>query len=280
MKFLNGILALSTATALAAPPASKQTTKDLSLVAGSQPPAPAVAAAAEPLVQDMPKDPSSPTELKKYDGGRYEPLIRKSPFAFEIFGQQGPPAASPFADWKLAGFTIDEGRGIVYGTLFNEKSSETQVINNLEAHRSSGIQLVQLEKAEKWTESKVRVRKGAEEEVLEFSKKALERKATVAAPTVQPKQGQPGMANNPAAQAAAANRANAVQNQINAQLNVTPPNPNQPQPNPANPSNAQPAAPGVVAPAANAQTNTQQQQPQRRRVILPPPPVSAPPTNQ
>jgi hypothetical protein len=217
--------------------------------------------------------------LKQYPLDRYDQLVKKSPFAFEIFAQQGPAAVSAFADWKLGGFTIDDGKGIVYATLVNEKNNERMVVNNQQAHRSSGIQLVQLERGKTWSESKARLRKGAEEDVVDFSKKALEVKATIAAGVAQPqvRTGQAG--NMPPGGNPAANRANVNVNAVQAQLNAAL-NQQQPQqagvPNPApvpptNQANVQGGAGNPNVQGQPAQTGQQGQQPTRRRVILPPP---------
>jgi hypothetical protein len=249
----------------------------LPAVAQQTPPAPAAANNDGGSTPPTPHDPASPAELKQYPLDRYDQLVKKSPFAFEIFAQQGPAQASAFADWKLGGFTIDDGKGRVYATLVNEKSNERMVVNNQEAHKPSGIQLVQLERGKTWSESKVRLRKGAEEDVVEFSKKALDMKPTIAAAVQQqrpPTAGQPG--NAPPGAAAAANRANAVQAQLNAALANQNPQPAAggatPVPNTAAVNNANVAAgAGTTAAGQPGQTGQQGQPPARRRVILPPP---------
>jgi hypothetical protein len=251
--------------------------------------APAVAPAAIASAEAPTQDPLRPGDLRRYSLDRYDGIVKKSPFAFEIFAPEGPSTGSAFADWKLAGYTIDEGKGAVYATLLNEKSGDKAVVDNLHPHKTLEIQLVQLEIKDDWRQSKVRLRKGRDEEVIEFSKKALETRPTVAA-VAAPQQGQqqqraglpPGV--NPAAM-----RGNNIQGQINQNIagqqgqQGQPGQPGQPgvnQPPQANPQvpnqqpqNAQVGVQGNQVGMGGRQGGPQGQQNSqpRRRVILPPP---------
>jgi hypothetical protein len=227
------------------------------------------------------QDPLSPAELKKYALDRYERIVKKSPFAFEIFAPEGPATDSAFTDWKLAGYTIDEGKGVVSATLLNEKSGEKAVVDNVQPHKTLEIQLVQLEVNDDWRQSKVRLRKGRDEEVIEFSKKALETRPTIVpmAAMAQQQGQQPQTGAFPPGVNVPGARGNNIRTQINQAVANQPGVNLPPQPNAAVATQQQPAVQGVGIQANQVGMRGRQggppgqgqNSPPRRRVILPPP---------
>ena len=267
------------------------------LTAQNTPPAPVPAAAAEaatapaPAAEpagEEPLDPLNPEQLKRYSLDRYEKIIEKSPFAFKIVREEGPPPISFAADLALAGFTIDSGKGITYASIVDKKSNKRFVIRT-DQPNSDGIQLVQLNRGQTLLESAVVARKGAEEATIKSDKQIIERKAVVnAAVAGQPAQAMnvPGRGGQPGANVnlnLSGNRGPNVQQQINNQLQQPGAAPGQPGAQPAGlpPGAVQGGAVPTVGDqsvrAAQPQVPPQQPQgrpgqaPGRRRVILPPP---------
>lgn len=196
-----------------APPPPPQGQGAVPAAAQNTPPAPAVAEtpAAEPV------DPVNPEELKHYGIDRYEKIIEKSPFAFKIVKEEGPPPVSFAADLSLSGFTIDSGKGITYASIVDKKQNTRFVINTLTPNKE-GIQLVQVNRGPTLLETTVLARKDKEEATIAAEKAIVERKATVnVAAAGGGRQGQPNVNVNLNINPNA-NRANNVQNQINAQL--------------------------------------------------------------
>lgn len=269
------------------------------LSAQNTPPPPVPAAATEAAAAAAPAagpateeslDPLNPEQLKRYSLDRYERIIEKSPFAFKIVREEGPPPISFAADLALAGFTIDAGKQITYASIVDKKSNKRFVIRT-DQPNSDGIQLVQLNRGQTLLESAVVARKGAEEATIKSDKQIIERKAVVnAAVAGQAAQAMnvPGRGGQPGASVnlnLSGNRGPNVQQQINGQLQQ----PGQPGVAPGQ-AGAQPAGlpPGAVqggavptvgdqnVRAAQPQAQPQQQgrpgqAPGRRRVILPPP---------
>jgi hypothetical protein len=274
----------------------------LPAAAQNTPPAPVPASAAnaeastppptagEPS-EETPLDPVNPEQLKRYGIDRYEKIIEKSPFAFKIVREEGPPPVSFAADLALAGFTIDSGKGVTYASVVDKKANNKRFVIRTDQPNSDGIQLVQLNRGQTLLESSVVARKGAEEATIKADKQIIERKAVVNAAVVgQPAQnmnaaGRPGQPNNLNLNLNV-NRGGNVQQQINNQLQT------QQQPGVAPAQGGQPAGlpPGAVrtvgdqsVQAAQPQVQPQQgqpgqqgqrpgQAPGRRRVILPPAP--------
>jgi hypothetical protein len=248
-------------------------------------PAPAEPAAAE----EEPLDPLNPDQLKRYSLDRYEKIIEKSPFAFKIVKEEGPPPISFAADLALAGFTVDSGKGVTYASIVDKKTNKRFVIRT-DQPNADGIQLVQLNRGQTLLESAVMARKGTEEAQIKSDKQIIERKAVVnAAVAGQP--GQPAQAMGPGGRQGNTanlvpnvNRAANVQAQINNQLQAqggggAPAPGGQPQaglpPGAVPGAGAPPTAGDLSVQAAQPQAQPPQpgrpgQAPGRRRVILPP----------
>jgi hypothetical protein len=255
--------------------------------ASATPPAPASDPAAETAM-----DPESPDQLLRHGLDRYDKIIRKSPFAFKIVAETGPPPVSFAADLALAGFTIDSGKGVTYASVVDKKANNKRFVIRTDKPNEDGIQLVQLNRGQTLLESSVVARKGSEEATIKSDKQIIERKAVVNAAVVgQPAQanaGRPGQANNLNLNLNTARGGN-VQQQINNQLQ-TPPQPGAaPQPGAQSgglPPGVAPGGGGAVPTvgdqaiqAAQPQAQPGQgrgqrpgQAPGRRRVILPPSP--------
>ncbi len=229
-----------------------------------------------------PMDPTQPGQLKQYSLDHYQKLIDKSPFSYEIEKPEAAPTISPFVDYALGGFTIDEGRGVTSATLINRK---TQAVTTAYSDKPNddGLQLVALNRGTGISSSTVRLRKGSEEGEVAYDEKVSSGRKQIVA-QAQPMRGnQPGALN--------LNRANGVQSAVNNQLNLgnggvpqppLPPGVTQQQVQQGQPQQAQQVQ---VNPATNQPRFQQQgqqpgQQPGqqgggreggRRRVILPPP---------
>lgn len=184
--------------------------------------APATDPAADPAAE-VSLDPLNPGQLQRYSLDRYEKIIEKSPFAFKIVREEGPPPVSFAADMALAGFTIDAGKGVTYASIVDKKTNARFVIRT-DRPNADGIQLVQLNRGQTLLESAVVARKGSEEATIKSDKQIIERKAVVnAAVAAQPAQATnvPGRGGPPGANVNLAvnpGRGPNVQQQINAQL--------------------------------------------------------------
>jgi|GEM_PF-1958785 len=241
--------------------------------AASTPAAPAAEAGA-----DTPLDPVHPDQLKRHGLDRYEKIIEKSPFAFKIVRQEGPPPVSFAAELALAGFTVDSGKNITYASIVDKKTNKRFVIRT-DQPNADGIQLVRLNRGQTLLESAVLARKGAEEAEIKSDKQVIERKAVVNAAVAGPAAvagRPPGPQGNTANLNLNVNRAANVQAQINTQLQTQPGL----APQPAGlPPGAVPQAGGAPPTAGDLSVQAAQPQPAparpgqapgRRRVILPP----------
>ena len=272
----------------------------------NRPPEPnAAAAAAAPA--DTPLEPQSPTELKRYDVGRYDKIIQKSPFLYKIIPPEPPAKVDPLADYAMTGYSIYEDEGLVTVTLVDKKKNESFTVSNTKESR--GLQLMRLLRGDFLKDCKavVRTKDGAEGEV-KVEEQFLKRQAGIAgmaaggaamggarvAPGGAPIQnmtGIPGMTNNGAVPAGGGGGAPAFippggggqrggAGAAPMAMGLQPPNPN------GNTAGVAPVQPVInpggnnTAPAANIQFNNgttpQANQggtdaPPRRRVVLPPP---------
>ncbi len=144
----------------------------------NRPPEPNAAAAAAGA-PEIPAEPQSPTDLRRYDVNRYDKIIQKSPFLYKIIPPEPPAKVDPLADFAMTGYSIYEDEGLVTVTLVDKKKNESFTVSNHKENR--GMQLMRLLRGDFLKECKavVRTKDGAEGEV-KVEEQFLKRQAGIA----------------------------------------------------------------------------------------------------
>ena len=134
------------------------------------PPLEPAAEAKPPAVEEQAKEGFAPTEYPK---DRYDKMLIRSPFDFELAKVAETAPVNPFTDLVLAGFAGGASRPTVY--LMNSKTQERITILSEGAGRKNdnGFKIITVDRGRTLSSTTATIEKDGVQEVLKFDSKVL-----------------------------------------------------------------------------------------------------------